>query len=90
MCLKIANQPRRLIEIEMVMCMPSRKENSFILDTMAKFNKHLNTEKWRIASRRHIGATKLTLFIRMDIDSFEMITTQNNKINWILSQVVVE
>ncbi|KAJ6643519.1 hypothetical protein Bhyg_08481 [Pseudolycoriella hygida] len=70
-------------------CVPMRKSGEEILKTMAKLNKHLNTEKWHIKRIIPNGTVKSTLYIRMDIPSFEVIKSQNNQINWILGTIEI-
>lgn len=72
------------------MQIPTRKLNEFILSGLAQQNKNLDTSKWRIAHRRPKGATKSTLFLRMDRESFRTIEDQGMKVNWILGTVQLE
>lgn len=76
--------------IRVVTCISTRRDSGFILDAIAKMNPHLNTENWKITSRRKKGATKLTLFMRMDEHSYRTIQNQGGKINWFLGAVTVE
>lgn len=73
--------------IRVVTCLPTRKDKVFILGAMAKLNVNLNTEKWRITGRRNKGAAKLTLYMRMDEESYDKVVQQGNVINWILGPV---
>jgi len=75
--------------VRTVTTIPTRHDNSKILDFFAQLNKNLNTEYWRISSRRYKGANKLTIFMRMDLASFEQIKIQNSRINWIMEQVTI-
>lgn len=85
--------PVKLAEVKdmvrVVVTLPSRKTNEFILTAFAGYNKDLNTEDWRIRKRRNKGASKTTLFMRMDRASFEQLTKRNGEINWILGTVRV-
>lgn len=83
----VASQER---QVRTVVHLPTRKSNDFILNALAGLNTNLNTEKWKISSRKHKGATKTTLFMRMDSESFEIIKQQNFIINWILGTAIVE
>lgn len=76
--------------VRVVTTLPTRNTNQFILKALAGFNKNLNTEDWRITKRRPKGASKLTLFMRMDRASFNLIGRQNGEINWILKPEAVE
>lgn len=73
--------------VRVVVHVPTRKPNDFILNAMARLNNNLDTGKWRINNRRFKGATKSTLYMRMDKDSYQTIVNQGNVINWILGQV---
>ncbi len=73
--------------VRVVTCIPTRRDYALILNTMAKLNKNLNTEKWRIAKHRFKGATKMTLYMRMDKQYFEAIKAQNNQIFWLLGHI---
>lgn len=86
--LLFAQPPSNLVRT--VCCVPNRKGNEFILAAFAQLNKNINTENWRITSRRHKGPIKTTLFMRMDKESFGLIGLQGNLINWILGKVRVE
>lgn len=83
--LKLAPEPIRVVTRVF-----TRKPNEFILDAMAKLNKNLNTEGWKIRSRRNHGTHKLTLFMKVDQASYEQIQKQGNKINWIMGSIVME
>lgn len=74
--------------VRVVACVPSRKSNEIILDTFAQHNKNLNTEKWKITSKRYKGAIRSTIFMRIDKESFEIIKQQGNLINWILAETI--
>ena len=76
------------VMVRTVTTIPSRKTKDEILNYMARLNKHLNTEKWRITNSRPKG-TGLLLHMRMDKQSFDIIERQNGKINWILGPIII-
>lgn len=80
--------PTAQTTVRVVTCVNSRKPNDIILKTMATFNKNLNTEHWKISSRRYKGATYNTLFMRMDKESYDQIKRQDDNINWTLGSTI--
>lgn len=73
--------------IRTVVCVPTIKDNSFILDRMAQLNSNLNVRDWIIKARKPVGSNrksfKTSLFIRMDEESVERLKPMNFRLNWI-------
>ncbi len=76
--------------IRVVTCIPTNKENEWILDKISKLNRNLNTENWHIKRRRPKGTGKTTLYMRIDKESFEIIKAQNHTVFWIMGVITIE
>lgn len=81
-----AEQPKL---IRTVVCVPTRKDNNYILEMFTELNKNLNVNKWIIKARRSLGSAKSSLFIRMDEESLERLKAQEFRANWVLGTVQV-
>lgn len=76
--------------VRVVTCVPTRRDNAFILPAFANLNKNLNTEAWKITSRRHKGASKSTIFMRIDQLSYDVIIRQGGYLHWFLGTINVD
>lgn len=77
------------INVRVITTIPTRKSKDEILKILARLNRNLNTEKWRITKMRNKGSSNSTVYMRIDKLSFDMITNQaeEGRVNWILGPI---
>lgn len=75
--------------VRTIVCVPTKRDNEYILDFFTQLNPNLNVNEWIIKSRRAVGAYKSSLFIRMDEESVTRLTQLNFRLNWIGGTVQV-